>query len=135
MKFSLKKDEAVNIGEWADEMQVAAYEEPAVEDDMIGVLLETEPGDETYKKITEAILDDELKDALEAECRFEGLKLLRAEAEKRGLNKDDSEPEHMVTAGRGTQSALSSLELLDFIDLTKFQRDIDYRHFKEAEAS
>lgn len=134
-----KQDETVNMGEWADEMQVAAYEEPAAEYNMIGVMLEKEPGCEAYKKITEVMSNDELKEALEAECRPEGINLLKAEAMKRGLNWD--EPGLMVAAGHAAQatqdrenikrSTLSSLELLDFIDLTKFRRGIDYRYFTE----
>ena len=45
-----------SIGEIAHECQVVAYEEPAAEYHIVGVLLEKEPDSEVYCKIVENML-------------------------------------------------------------------------------
>ncbi len=91
-----------NIGEWADEMQVAAYEDEPDEQpgsDLLAVnaLLKKETDDSLYSVMVKNMIGTELKEALESETRAEGIKLLKAEAVSRGLIKEEPEPEPVTT--------------------------------------
>jgi ParB family chromosome partitioning protein len=110
-----------SIGEWADEIQVAAYEEepeqslepilPYLEriyPYVVNALLEKDVGDQIYAVMVRNMTQTELELALEAETRPEGLKLLKAEAANRGLI--DPEPEPPAAAGQGAQ--MVPIELL-----------------------
>jgi ParB/RepB/Spo0J family partition protein len=107
-----------SIGEWADEIQVAAYEEepeqslepilPYLEriyPYVVNALLEKDVGDQIYAVMVRNMTQTELELALEAETRPEGLKLLKAEAANRGL----IEPEPPAAIGQGAQMVPISL--------------------------
>lgn len=88
-----------NIGEWADEMQVAAYEleqkSESVLPFVVDALLEEDTNNQVYSVMVKNMTQTELELALDAETRPEGLKLLKSEAINRGM----IEHEPVVTAG------------------------------------
>jgi len=95
-----------NIGEWAHECQMEAYEEEQAYH-TVSVLLETGTSVAMYRKLVEQMLEDELMQALEMETRPEGLKLLKTEAMNRGLIEEEPElelePEQPVATAAGAQ--------------------------------